>query len=214
MSASGLPPRPGPRHRTTFLRRALTDQATIGAIIPTSATLAARLASLVAPTPGLRVLELGAGTGAISAAIGPRLGAGAVHVALERDPTLLASVGRVAPGAVRIAGDAAELIAHLDSVGITEVDVIVSSLPWSNFEPVFADRVLGAVCSVLAPAGLFATIAYRPTRLNPHSRRFQRRLDSSFTKVVATSTTWTNLPPARLLICRHPRTERQPDRAP
>lgn len=202
--AATVPARPG-TGRAVFLRRALRDQAAIGAIAPTSTSLACRLAGVVPTTPGLRILELGAGTGAISAAIGPRLGPGAVHVALERDPILLREVQRVAPRAVRIAGDAAELTEHLHAVGLGEVEVIISSLPWSNFDPALSRRVLAAACSVLAPSGVFATIAYRPTRLNPRSRRFHRLLRASFTDVVATPTTWASLPPARLLIARHPR---------
>lgn len=177
----------------------------MGALSPTSTGLASRLAAVVPPTAGLRVLELGAGAGAISAAIEARLGPGAVLVAIERDPVLLAHIGRVAPRALAVVGDAADLITHLDRVGIEEVDVIVSSLPWSNFDPVLARRVLTAACSVLAPSGVFATIAYRPTRLNPRSRRFRGLLESTFSEVVATTTTWASLPPARLLICRHPR---------
>ncbi|MDN5916449.1 MAG: methyltransferase domain-containing protein [Pseudonocardia sp.] len=197
-----------PTGRAIFLRRALTDQATIGAIAPTSTTLATRQAALIPATAGLRVLELGAGTGAISAAIRPRLGPRAVHVALERDPTLLAAVAGAAPQALRVVGDAAELTAHLAGAGLDEVDVIVSSLPWSNFDPDFARRVLSKVCSALAPSGVFTTIAYRPSRLNPGSRRFRRLLDASFTEVVPTATTWASLPPARLLICRGPRVRR------
>ncbi|MCD2195380.1 methyltransferase domain-containing protein [Actinomycetospora endophytica] len=190
--------------RTAFLRRALTDQAAIGAIAPTSASLAGRLVDLIPATTGLRVLELGAGTGAISAAIDRRLGPGATHIALERDPALLAEVGHVAPRATPVLGDAVELATHVQDAGLSEVDLILSSLPWSNFDPAVSRRIIAAACSVLAPSGAFATIAYRPTRLNPRSRRFRRLLASSFTDVVATGTTWASLPPARLLVCREP----------
>ncbi|HEX4247507.1 MAG TPA: methyltransferase domain-containing protein [Pseudonocardia sp.] len=191
-----------------FLRRAVTRQASLGAIAPTFPILARRLADLVPPLPGLRVLELGAGTGAISVWIGSRLGPGARHVALERDPELLATLEHRAPWAERISGDALDLVGRLDSIGLGEVDVVISSLPWGYFTQELQHGILAALCSVLAPGGTFATIACRTARLNPRARTFRAALDASFDDVVVTSTTWANLPPARLLVCRGPRAAR------
>lgn len=188
-----------------FLRRAITDQASLGAIAPTLPLLARRLAGLVPPTRGLRVLELGAGTGAVSAAIGPQLAPGALHIAVERDPELLATLGHRAPWALRMTGDAADLSSHLAAVGTTEVDVVISALPWGYFGPATQRRILGEICSVLVPGGLFATIVCRPARLNARSRAFHALAEASFKEVEATRTTWLNIPPARLLVCRGPR---------
>jgi phosphatidylethanolamine/phosphatidyl-N-methylethanolamine N-methyltransferase len=188
-----------------FLRRVVTQQASIGAIAPTLPILARRLARLVPPTPGLRVLELGAGTGAISVEIGARLGPGARHVALERDAELLATLEHRAPWAERLVGDARELVPLLDSVGLGEVDVVLSALPWSYFEPEVQRDTLAAIRSTLAPDGIFATIVCRTAMLNPRSRAFRAALDASFDEIVTTPTTWANLPPARLLVCRGPR---------
>ncbi|WP_028933108.1 class I SAM-dependent methyltransferase [Pseudonocardia spinosispora] len=188
-----------------FVRRALTDHVSVGALAPTSGALARRMAALVPTSPGQRVLELGAGTGAVSAAIGPRLGPGSWHLALERDPELLAAVAHSAPWARRIAGDAADLGAHLAEIGVSEVDVVISTLPWSYFDPDLQRRILSQVCSAMAPDGLFATIAARPAGLIPRSKVFRARLEASFEEVETTSTTWANIPPARLLVCRRPR---------
>lgn len=188
-----------------FLRRVVTQQASLGAIAPTLPVLARRLAALVPPLPGLRVLELGAGTGAVSVWIGSRLGPGARHVALERDPELLATLEHRAPWAERIAGDARDLVGLLDTIGLGEVDVVISALPWGYFDPGMQLDVLSAIRSVLAAGGTFATIACRLARLNPRARTFRAALDDSFDDVVASSTTWANLPPARLLVCRGPR---------
>lgn len=212
MSDAPISPKRFAAGTAAFLRRAVTDQATLGALAPTFPALARRLAGLIPPSPGLRVLELGAGTGAISAAIGPRLGSGAQHLALERDPTLLAALEECAPWAIRIPGDAAELASHLRALGVSEVDVVISSLPWTYFGPGLHRCILGQVRSVLAPDGMFATIACRPIRLNPRLRAFRALLDASFDDVIATPTTWANLPPARVLVGRRPITGPAPCR--
>lgn len=196
--------RPQRASRTVFLRRALLDQPAMGALAPTSAVLARQMARLVPATPNLAVLELGAGTGAITTAITPRLGPGAVQIAVEQDPALHEVLVRVAPSAVLVRGDAADLPDHLARLGRGRVDLVLSSLPWSNFPAATQERVLTAVCAVLTDAGTFATIAYRPTRLNPASRRFHRLLRDRFAQVVPTATTWANLPPARLIVAHGP----------
>lgn len=198
------PAPPRRRHRVAFLRQVLRNPTAMGAVAPTSSVVARTLAGLVPPEPELVVVELGAGTGAISAAVGPRLGPGARHIALERDPVLLAALERTAPWARRVVGDAADLAERLAELDVHGTDVVLSSLPWSNFAPGLQERILVEVRRVLARDGVFATVAYRPTRLMPRSRAFRAALRAGFGEVVATSTVWANLPPARLYVCRRP----------
>lgn len=188
-----------------FLFRVVTDQAHIGAIAPTSGPLARRLAELVPPTPGVMVVELGAGTGTISAAVGPRLGPGARHIAVDRDPALLAALTQNAPWAQQLPGDVTDLTTMLAAAGVDTVDVVLSSLPWSNFAPSTRQQVLAQITTALHPAGVFATIAYRPTRLIRGARQFRTDLEASFADVRTSDTVWPSLPPARLLIGRRPR---------
>lgn len=213
-----------------FLRRALRDQLTVGAVAPTSAVLARVMVDLVAPLSGRLVVELGAGTGAISRAVGPRLGAGGRHVAVERDPVMLAELEAVAPWALRLPGDAADLVALLGAAGVISsttmggaptgaagrdgVDVVLCSLPWSYFTSSLRARILEQTLGVLAPNAVFATIAYRPTRLSPRSRAFRAELRSAFAEVDTTTTVWANTPPARIYVCRRPAASPSPGHPP
>ena len=178
----------------------------MGAIAPTSSAVANKMAELIAPDPWLTVVELGAGTGAISVAIGPRLGPDARHIAVERETELLDVLQRKAPWAQRVNCDVRELCGQLAERDVPKAEVILSSLPWSNFSAEAQRAMLGQVTKLLTKDGVFATIAYRPTRLTPRSRRFRAALRESFGEVVPTATMWANLPPARLYICRRPRT--------
>jgi phosphatidylethanolamine/phosphatidyl-N-methylethanolamine N-methyltransferase len=192
------------RGTATFLRQALRSQASIGAIAPTSAIVARQMAGLISPDRDLTVVELGAGTGAISAAVGPRLAPRSRHLAVEREPGLLAVLEQVAPWADRVLGDACELGDRLAELDVFQADVVLSSLPWGNFPADLQQRILAQVTRVLARDGVFAAIAYRPTRLAPRSRAFRSTLHETFGEVVTSSTLWANLPPARLYVCRRP----------
>ena len=200
---------------SVFLRRAMRDQLTVGAVAPTSQVLARAIVDLVGPLSDRLVVELGAGTGAISRAVGPRRGPGTRHVAIERDPVMLAELESVAPWAVRLPGDAIDLAVLLAAAGVIDisatgvvagggVDVVLCSLPWSYFGDALRAGILEQIGRVLAPGGVFATIAYRPTRLTSRSRAFRAELGMVFAEVVTTSTVWVNIPPARIHVCRHP----------
>ena len=170
--------------------------------------MARRIAGLVPPGPGRIVVELGAGTGAISAAIGPRLGEGSRHIAVERQPELLDALWHKAPWAEQVRADAQHLSGRLEDLGVSEADIVLSSLPWANFAPDVQRTILAQVVESLAPDGLFAAMAYRPTRMTQGSRSFRSALRTSFGEVTVSSTLWANLPPARLYVCRRPVSKR------
>jgi phosphatidylethanolamine/phosphatidyl-N-methylethanolamine N-methyltransferase len=177
------------RGTATFLRQALRSQASIGAIAPTSAIVARQMAGLISPDRDLTVVGLA-----------PR----SRHLAVEREPDLLAVLEQVAPWADRVLGDACELGDRLAELDVFQADVVLSSLPWGNFPADLQQRILAQVTRVLARDGVFAAIAYRPTRLAPRSRAFRSTLHEAFGEVVTSSTLWANLPPARLYVCRRP----------
>lgn len=185
-----------------FLRQVVLNRAAMGAVAPTSGPVARRMADLVPERPGVVVVELGAGTGAISAALGPKLAGRGEHIAVERHAEMLEVLRTTAPWARRVHGDARELDTLLDGAG--PVDAVLSTLPWSCFDATTQRVILGRVVDVLAPDGVFATVAYRPTGLRASGRRFHRMLRYSFREVLDSATIWANLPPARLVVCRRP----------
>ncbi|MEU1586444.1 class I SAM-dependent methyltransferase [Micromonospora sp. NPDC005710] len=97
------------------------------------------------PAPGLRVLDLGAGTGKLSATLGA---VGADVVAVEPDPAMLAELRRAVP-AVRALSGSAEAIPLPD--GSVDAVVAGNALHW------FDMAVAGAeIARVLAPGGVLA----------------------------------------------------------
>lgn len=195
MSTAGL---------AVFMRRVVLSQRTMGAIAPTSASMARRMATLIPASQETVVVDLGAGTGAISAVLGPTLARGGELVAVDRDADLLSALEVTAPWARRVVGDARDLTSLLADLGIRRVDVVLSTLPWTNFDAATQCAILGQVEALLTPDGVFATVMCLPTQLSAGRRRFQRLLRSRFDEMVVSNMVWVNLPPARLLIARRP----------
>jgi len=97
------------------------------------------------PAPGLRVLDLGAGTGKLTAAL---VAAGAEVTAVEPDPAMLAELRRALPGVRALPGSA-------ESIPLAEasVDVVLAGNAMHWFDMAVAGP---EIARVLAPGGVLA----------------------------------------------------------
>lgn len=186
----------------TFASTAVRRPAVIGAIAPSSAALAERLATVVPRTGRPVVVELGPGTGVVSTAIGRRLPAAGRLVGVEIDGGLVEHLRRRDAPLEVVHGDAVDLRELLAANGIDRVDAVVSGLPWVLLGRERQDSVLNEVVSVLAPSGVFTTFAYTHALASRPAVRFRRRLHTLFDEVLMTSTVWCNAPPAITYVCR------------
>lgn len=186
-----------------FLRRAIRRPDLLATPFVTGDRLAAQLARVVPEGCSGTVVELGAGTGALSGPIRDRLGTGARHLAIELDDDLVAHLRAHKPWLEIVHGDALDYDSVLAHAGIDKVDAVVSSLPWALFDQSQRHDLLAAIGARLATHGVFATITTwlaAPTRV----RELRAALDGAFDEVVETATVWRNPPPARLFVCRRP----------
>lgn len=191
-------------HRRAFLAAFLRRPATMGAVVPSSARLSAVLTSVV-PTAGTPVVvELGPGTGAVSAVIDDRLPQGARHLAVELDAGMVDFLRRTRPGMDVVHGDARDLGKLLAERGVAHVDAVVCGLPWALFDETTQFMILTEVGHAIGATGAFTTFAYLPGMALPAAHRFRRTLRARFEEVIVTATVWRNMPPAFVYVCRRP----------
>ena len=193
------------RHVVAFLMAVLRSPATVGAVVPSSPQLAARLATVVPRAGEPVVVELGPGTGSVTAAIEYRLGGRGRHVALEIDPVLADYLRAEHPGVEVLVGDAVELERVFAEHQVLAVDAVVSGLPWSLIDPDTQRVIVEATAQSLAPSGCFTTFAYLHALSMSRARQFRALLGEVFEEVLTTRTVWWNLPPALTYACRRPR---------
>ncbi|MFD0598192.1 class I SAM-dependent methyltransferase [Catellatospora coxensis] len=156
------------------------------------------------------VVELGPGTGAITAAIQRRLRGQGRHIAVEINPRFAHQLAARHPAVEVVHADATDLPGVLAQRGLSQADVVVSGLPWAAFTASHQRNLLSAVLDVLPPHGAFATFAYVHTRWAPPARRLLRSLQSRFDEVLTGRTVWANLPPALVYHCRRPMADMSP----
>jgi phosphatidylethanolamine/phosphatidyl-N-methylethanolamine N-methyltransferase len=192
------------RDLLTFASSAVRSPAVIGAVAPSGRALCDLLASVAPAADGsATVVELGPGTGVVSTALRRRLAPEARHVAVEIDPGMVTHLNRTRPWLEVVRGDAKDLQKLLADIGITQVDTVVSGLPWTLFSREAQRGIMEQVSRVLAPHGVFTTFAYRHVMHLPTQRRFRELLEQSFDEVRVTPTVWRNLPPALCYQCRN-----------
>lgn len=144
-------PRNGhPSHLATWLRIWIRNPLRIGAIVPSSDELARAMAAPVPDGAG-PVVELGGGTGAITRGL---LGAGidpADLIVIERDPTLHALLRTQFQNLRVLRGDATELLALLEPLGLPPARAVVSGLPLLAMPRELQHRIVAAALAVMAP---------------------------------------------------------------
>ncbi len=188
-----------------FLSAALRRPSTVGAVAPSSQRLASVLSSIVPRDGAPTVVELGPGTGAVSAVIARRLPQGARHLAVELDPDMVAYLRRTRPGLEVVPGDARELGKLLAEHGVDRADAVICGLPWALFPDGVQTEILGEVSRAIGDTGAFTTFAYLQGMALPAARRFRATLRATFDEVLVTATVWRNVPPAFVYVCRRPR---------
>ncbi|KPI23500.1 hypothetical protein OV320_0447 [Actinobacteria bacterium OV320] len=204
-----------------FLIEAARDLRTTGAVAPSGRALARALTEPVrvqAPRP-LAVLEVGAGTGAITRALIPQLSRGSRLDIVEANPRFASRLRHLVAAHPDLAGRRTQVnvrqtyVEDLDSD--ERYDVIVSGLPLTNFTPVQVERIMTRYLELLHPGGTLTYFAYlgtRRARALTASRAEARRhaavdeIMAAYQRSCATGrwTVWANLPPANVWHLRRP----------
>lgn len=166
----------------------------VGAIMPTSQVAARSMASVVEPSSGLPVLELGPGTGVITRAILARGIAPADLVSIEYSPVFHARLQMDLPGVRFIRGDAFNLDETLGELKTCRFDSVVSGIPLLNFAMANRVALIEDLLDRVPPGRPVVQFSYGPS--SPVVSQ-----GTSF-KVVHHDFVLRNVPPARLWIYR------------
>ncbi len=148
-----------------FLRQFSGSAASVGSLVPTSRAAARAMASEMARRRGpRRVLEVGPGTGAITAEIARHLRPGDEVVLYELHPEFADYLRRRIDGDAAFASARGQIALHqgdvLDLDPGERFDFIVSAIPFVNCPPELVERILALYRTVLKPDGVLSFIEY------------------------------------------------------
>jgi len=175
-----------------FFKGWIDGPKSVGAILPTSAVTARRMASVISPASGLPVLELGPGTGIITKAILGRGVAPENIVSIEYSRDFYRHLKKTIPGVNFINGDAFDLETTLADWRDRKFDAVVSAIPMLSFPMEKRIALLEDLLDRMPPGRPVVQITYSPVSpIDARPDRFHiRHLDF----VVR------NIPPAQLWV--------------
>jgi phosphatidylethanolamine/phosphatidyl-N-methylethanolamine N-methyltransferase len=145
-----------------FFRQWLRSPKSMGAVIPSSRVLARAVTEAVRWAPGQHVIELGAGTGAISQGL---IDAGLPPDALmmiELDRQLFDYLRTRFPAVRVVNGDATRLVDIVRQQGITQVSTVISGLPMVTMPLAFQRAIIEQSLELLGPDGCLLQYSYSP----------------------------------------------------
>jgi phospholipid N-methyltransferase len=170
-----------------FIRSWIRNPLAMGAFAPSGKSLAKLMAKDVGASS--RVVELGAGTGTVTAALlASGVAPGNLYL-VERDPQFVKILERRFPRCHVVAADALELDAQFErNAGF---DFVVSGLPLLCFSPEKRYRALQQALLLLKPHGRLHQFTYGGLCPIDKDLRAQLRIDSALLGIAPL-----NLPPA------------------
>jgi phosphatidylethanolamine/phosphatidyl-N-methylethanolamine N-methyltransferase len=189
----------GWREHLLLLSRFLRHPRAVGAIAPSSRSLARAMVRHLDLNGTVHVVELGPGTGAFTCAIVPRLGKSARYLAIDRDPVFVERIKRQWPQVDCVWASAAALPELAAERGMTPIDHVVSGLPFASLPASITSGILDGLERTLRSGGTFTTFQYVHAYRLPPAVAFRRDITRRLGATPVRSIVMRNLPPAYVL---------------
>jgi phospholipid N-methyltransferase len=182
------------RSRGLFLKKFLRHGRMVASLAPSSRSLAQAACRGVDPARPQNIVELGAGTGAVTEMALARSHPRSRLLAVELDRDFAVILRARCPGALVVEGDASLLAPHLRDANFGRVDLLISGLALPSLP-------LQARTAILEAYRSFATLGAWFSQLTVMPFVFWRFYNRLFREVRFDWTLW-NTPPGGVYHCR------------
>ncbi len=184
-----------------FIVESLKKFKEIGAIAPSSSSLAQTMITSAQLKLDSNVVEIGPGTGIFTQKILENIPAHQ-YLGIEINSKFITHLRRNHPNAQFFCDSAQNITKILDANDRDKCDRIICGLPWTNLPPNSQKEILIELHKSMKEEALLTTFAYTGFSQLPQGRAFYKLLKKTFSKVEKTKTVVKNLPPAFIYICR------------
>ncbi|HCN84277.1 MAG TPA: ribosomal RNA adenine dimethylase [Sphingobacteriaceae bacterium] len=143
--------------RSSLTLEAVKNIKQVGSIFASSSFLAKKITKEIDFSKQIHVLELGAGTGAITKEILNRMSANSVLYSYENNENFIGSLKDLNDKRLIIKG---ECVSTLDSLEDNYFDIVISSLPLANLTNEFKNKIYKDIRSKLKESGTYLQYQY------------------------------------------------------
>lgn len=179
-----------------LFRRFLRNPRTIGAIAPSSRTLAREMVAHLPERQQSRVVELGPGTGAFTGAIFDRIGPSGSVLAVDIEPDFVQQLRERFPWIETVCASAEQLETLVNDRGLAPLDHIVSGLPFASLPVETTGRVLNGIERTLRRGGTFTAFQYVHAYVFSAAIQFRQDMTRRMGAAPRTRLVFRNFPPA------------------
>lgn len=143
--------------RSSLTLEAVKNIKQVGSIFASSSFLAKKITKEIDFNRQIHVLELGAGTGAITKEILSRMSANSVLYSYENNENFIGSLKDLNDKRLIIKG---ECVSTLDTLEDNYFDIVISSLPLANLTNEFKNKIYKDIRSKLKVSGTYLQYQY------------------------------------------------------
>lgn len=185
-----------------FIRESLRNPAGGAAILPSSRDIAERMVKLAGVARANRIIELGAGTGAITGEILRRMPGAGRLLAIERHPVFVGELQRRFPSILVVRDCASNLVKIAGQQGMGAADAVIATLPWMQFSSPLRIKILEGIRAALSSGGTLVTAASFGGHWLSQGQMFRQHLGRTFGRVGVSAVYFKNFPPLFIYECR------------
>jgi len=181
-------------NKMNFLKQAITNISTIGAIAPSSKKLAEKMIKHIDFSGERTILEFGAGSGVFTKALLQNMNEHSTLLSFELNENFSTELVTISDSKFSlIFDDVSNFKDHLKERKISKVDYIISGHPLAIFKKEFVDSLLFDISQVLQPDGKYIQFQYSTVSL--------KTIRQAFSKIQVDFTPF-NIPPAFVYSCQ------------
>lgn len=181
-----------------FLLQFLKDFKQVASIAPSSRWLAAATCRHVSPNRPQTILELGAGTGAVTDVACRRMHPASRLIAVEIAPHFARHLAARCPRAQVLCGDVLNLDAELDRLEVGPIDLVLNGLPTPSLPPA-VNRAVFETLNRRASSAWISQLTVMPWVYKPMYHRLFEEVHFDLVPL--------NIPPGGVYHCRHLRSD-------
>ncbi len=184
--------------RQHLLFSAIKSPLDIGALCSSSPSLASSMVDISDFQPNENIIELGAGTGAITAKINARLPRGCNFISIEKNPKLAQVTRDRLKGQVEVVEAD---IRDIDCGELGSIDCLISSLPMTLWKHELQKEIIASIHSHMAENGRMIFFSYLTSNIFGGKNMLLENLLDYFSNIHEYKVVWNNTPPARIYVC-------------
>lgn len=182
-----------------FVKAFLRHPTKVGAIAPSSPSLAREMVrGLEDPSTG-GIIEFGPGTGPFTNEIAKILSKSSDYFGIERDPQFVSILRKRFPQLNIIEDSAEKAFDHFQKSEMLKLRAVLCGLPFASLPPSVQDGIIQTLDKLVTPGVEFRTFQYVHAYGMPTAIRFRKQMSHLFGKHEKSPVVFRNLPPCYVL---------------